>query len=122
MTERDILRALARHGAQALDIPVGEIASRPLATVPADAFAYLAMARMNRLKIRHLGVTGDHGGVIGALSARDLLRLRFQEAIALGDQIEEAADVPELARAWAKMPQIAASLQADRISGARSRP
>jgi len=117
VTERDILRALARHGAQALDIPVGEIASRPLATAPSDAFAYLAMARMNRLKIRHLGVTGDHGGVIGALSARDLLRLRFQEAIALGDQIEEAADVPALARAWARMPQIAANLRADRLSG-----
>jgi CBS domain-containing protein len=117
VTERDILRALARHGAQALDIPVGEIASRPLATVPDDAFAYLALARMNRLKIRHLGVTGEHGGVIGALSARDLLRLRFQEAIALGDQIEEAAEVPELAHAWAKLPQIAAGLQADRMFG-----
>lgn len=117
VTERDVLRALAQHGAQALGIAVGEIASRPLATVPAEAFAYLAMARMNRLKIRHLGVTGDHGGVIGALSARDLLRLRFQEAIGLGDQIEEAHGVPELARAWAKLPQIAANLRADRLLG-----
>jgi DNA polymerase-3 subunit epsilon/CBS domain-containing protein len=75
------------------------------------------MARMNHLKIRHLGVTGEHGGVIGALSARDLLRLRFQELIALGDQIEEAADVPALAAAWAKMPQIAAGLRGDRLSG-----
>lgn len=117
VTERDVLRALARHGGRALDIPVGEIASRPLATVSADAFAYLAMARMNRLKIRHLGVTGEHGGVIGALSAGDLLRLRFQEAIGLGDQIEDAHGVPELARAWAKLPRIAASLRADRLSG-----
>jgi CBS domain-containing protein len=117
VTERDILRALARQGGQALEIPVGEMASRPLATVPADAFAYLAMARMNRLMIRHLGVTGEHGGVIGALSARDLLRLRFQEAIAFGDLIEEADDVTALARAWSKLPQIAASLQADRLSG-----
>jgi CBS domain-containing protein len=117
VTERDILRALAKRKAHALDIPVGDIASRPLATVPAEAFAYLAMARMNRLKIRHLGVTGEHGGVIGALSARDLLRLRFQEAIVFGELIEEADDVPGLARAWARLPQIAASLHADRLSG-----
>jgi CBS domain-containing protein len=117
VTERDVLRALARDGAKALDIPIGEIASRPLATVPEDAFAYLAMARMNRLKIRHLGVTGEHGGVVGALSARDLLRLRFEEAVVLGDLIEEADDVPALARAWSRLPQIAASLRADRLSG-----
>lgn len=116
VTERDVLRAMSRHGVSVLAMPVGQIAIHPLLAVPADAFAYLAMARMNRLKIRHLGVTGEDGRIIGALSARDLLRLRFQEAIALGDQIEEAADARELAAAWAKLPQIAASLRADGVS------
>lgn len=117
VTERDVLRVLARDGAAALDLPVGRMASGPLHTVPADAFAYLAMARMNRLKIRHLGVTGEDGRILGAISSRDLLRLRFQEAIALGDQIEEAADARELAHAWAKLPLIAASLRTDGLSG-----
>lgn len=117
VTERDVLRILARDGAAALDMPVDRMASRPLHTVPADGFAYLAMARMNRLKIRHLGVTGDDGRIVGAISARDLLRLRLQEAIELGDQIEEAADAHELAHAWAKLPRIAASLRADGLSG-----
>lgn len=117
VTERDILRAVARDGAEAFGIPIGDIASRPLATVPADAFAFLAMARMNRLKIRHLGVTGDHGGVVGALSARDLLRLRFQEVLTVGGLIEEADDVAALARSWARLPQIAASLRADHLPG-----
>ena len=44
MTERDILRAIAANGADALALPVAQAMSRPLATVPADAFAYLAIA------------------------------------------------------------------------------
>ena len=74
ITERDILRALARGRTGALALPVTDAMSRPLATVPADAFAYLAVSRMNRLKVRHLGVTDETGRVTGALSARDLLR------------------------------------------------
>ena len=117
VTERDVMRALARSGADALGAPVGEIATRPLATVPAEAFAFLAMARMNRLRIRHLGVTDDRGRVIGALSARDLLRLRAETSIELGDEIEQASDVHGLARAWAKLPQVAAGLLAEGLSG-----
>ncbi len=92
VTERDVLRAIARLGAAALDLPVGQIMSRPLASVPADAFVYRAIGRMNRLKTRHLGVIDEAGRVVGALSARDLLRLRAGEAISLGDEIDDAAD------------------------------
>ena len=59
VTERDLLRAIARFGAAALDLPVGQIMSGPLAAVPADAFVYRAIGRMNRLKIRHLGVVDE---------------------------------------------------------------
>ena len=104
VTERDLLRAIARLGAAALDLPVGQIMSRPLAAVPADAFVYSAIGRINRLKTRHLGVVDEAGTVVGALSARDLLRLRAGEAISLGDEIDDAADAQALAVAWAKLP------------------
>ena len=91
-------------------MPVGRVASRPLITVSADAFAYVAIGRMNRLKIRHLGVTGRAGDVVGALTTRDLLRLRDEEAVELGDEIEHAKDVYELSRAWAKLPETARAL------------
>ena len=68
VTERDVLRALADHGANALTMPVSRFMSLPLAVVPADAFVYLAIGRMSRLKIRHLGVTDESGNIIGALS------------------------------------------------------
>ena len=103
VTERDFLRAIARCGAAALDLPVGQIMSGPLAAVPADAFVYRAIGRMNRLRIHHLGVVDESGGVVGALSARDLLRLRAGEAISLGDEIDDAADAHALAVTWAKL-------------------
>jgi CBS domain-containing protein len=116
VTERDVLRGLAAHGVDALTLPVERITSRPLACVPADAFAHVAMGRMNRLKIRHLGVTDEQGEVIGAVSARDLLRLRAEGGLLLGDEIGQSADVSALARAWAKLPRIAGGLIAEDIA------
>ncbi len=91
--------------------------SRPLATVPEDAFAYLAVSRMNRLKVRHLGVTDEAGHVTGALSARDLLRLRAESGVLLGDRIDQAQSVKALAGAWGHVAQVAADLVREGLSG-----
>jgi CBS domain-containing protein len=116
ITERDILRALATHGESALQMPVEQLMSKPLAVVPADAFVYRAIGRMSRLRVRHLGVTDEADRVIGALSARDLLRLRASEAVSLGDEIDAARDVHALATAWARLPQVVASLLDEGVS------
>jgi CBS domain-containing protein len=115
VTERDVLRALADHGVDALALPVAGLMSKPLASVPAEDFVYRAIARMSRLKIRHLGVVDGEGRVVGALSARDLLRLRADEAVSLGDEIDEAPDIHGLGRAWAKLPHVAAALVAEGV-------
>jgi CBS domain-containing protein len=117
VTERDIMRALSSHGAGALALPVERLMSRPVASVAADTFIYRAIGRMNRLKIRHLGVTDHDGRLCGALSARDLLRLRAEAAVELGDEMDEAEDVETLARAWAKLPQVAGALVREGVSG-----
>jgi DNA polymerase-3 subunit epsilon/CBS domain-containing protein len=117
ITERDVMRALADSDAQALAAPVGKVMSAPLACVPADAFIYRAIGRMSRLKVRHLGVTDEDGRVIGALSARDLLRLRAEEAVSLGDEIDMAEHASELARAWARLPQVVSALLAEGVPG-----
>jgi DNA polymerase-3 subunit epsilon/CBS domain-containing protein len=118
VTERDLLRAIGEGGGAALAQPVERVMSRPLTAVPADAFVYRAIGRMQRLRIRHLGVVDDDGALAGALSARDLLRLRKSEAISLGDEIDEAADAPQLGRAWAKLPRVAASLLSEAVPAA----
>lgn len=117
VTERDVMRAIADEGAAALAAPVSRIMSRPLAAVPAEAFVYVAIGRMSRLKIRHLAVVDHAGLVVGALSARDLLRLRAGQAVAMGDEVDAAEDVGELAHAWAKLPETAQSLRAEGLSG-----
>jgi CBS domain-containing protein len=117
ITERDVMRALAERGPEALTMPVGKIMSAPLAAIPADAFIYRALGRMSRLNIRHLGATDEDGHVIGALSARDLLRLRAQDAVSLDDEIDTAEHAADLARAWAKLPLVASGLLAEGVPG-----
>jgi CBS domain-containing protein len=117
ITERDVMRALAERGPEALEMPVGQVMSVPLAAVPAEAFVYRAIGRMSRLEVRHLGVTDEDGQVVGALSARDLLRLRAEDAVSLGDEIDMAEHAVDLARAWAKLPLVAAGLVAESLSG-----
>ena len=115
LTERDVLRAISKQGTDALARPVSDFASRPLSAVPADAFVYRAIGRMSRLNVRHLGVVDETGRIVGALSARDLLRLRSGSAVALGDEIDEAADVHALGAAWAKLPAVARGLVAEGV-------
>ncbi|MEZ5786762.1 MAG: DUF294 nucleotidyltransferase-like domain-containing protein [Xanthobacteraceae bacterium] len=116
VTERDLLRALDAHGGETLGLPVERFMSRPIATVPADAFVYRAIGRMNRLKIRHLGATDEAGFLVGSISARDLLRLRAGEAVSLGDEIDQADSVEALGAAWRKLPGVAAALMAEKVS------
>ncbi|HMB47696.1 MAG TPA: exonuclease domain-containing protein, partial [Afifellaceae bacterium] len=116
VTERDVMRTIASVGPDALEKPVANIAARPLVTVPADAFVYRAVGRMDRLKIRHLGVVDERGALVGALSARDLLRLRASEAINLGDAINVAGSPAELAAAWASLPSIASGLVGEDVN------
>jgi CBS domain-containing protein len=117
VTERDMLRMLARHGVGALTHSVDSAMSKPLATIDADAFGYVAIGRMNRLGVRHLGVVDDSGTVIGALSARDLLRLRAQGGLMLGDDIGHADTAATLARAWAQVQPVTAGLLAEGLGG-----
>lgn len=117
VTERDVLRAIDRLGAAALELPVSQIMAHPLICVPADAFLYRAIGRMNRHRIRHLGVVDEADRIVGALSARDLLRLRSGEAASLDDEIEDATDAHGLSIAWAKLPRLAAALLAEGLSG-----
>ncbi|MBB4004526.1 DUF294 nucleotidyltransferase-like domain-containing protein [Aurantimonas endophytica] len=115
VTERDMLRQISNEREEALAAPVGAIASRPLASVRAAAFAYRAIGRMDRLGLRHLAVRSDDGRLVGMLSARDLLRLRAGSAIKLDDAIEDAPDAAALAAAWATLPGVARSLLGEDI-------
>jgi len=116
VTERDVMRAFSEHGPSAFAMPVVALMSYPLHVVQANALAYAAIGRMNRLQVRHLGVADRAGRVAGVLSSRDLLRLRAEGAVELADEIGSARDVHDLARAWARLAQIAGELLAEGLS------
>jgi CBS domain-containing protein len=115
VTERDMMRLLAAGGAEALSRPVGEFASRPLATIAGEAFVYRAIARMDRLKIRHLAVRDERERLAGVISARDLLHLRAGAAIGLDDAIGFAVSAQAMAQAWATLPAVVHMLAVEEL-------
>jgi len=110
VTERDILRAIAREGAKAFAKPVKSIATFPLESVSDESFLYLAFGRMRRKKYRHMGVVNSQGELVGAITQRDLLRLQADEALAFSDALGEAVSTEELALVWRKLANAARSL------------
>lgn len=110
ITERDIMRAIDAEKAGALEMPVGRFAIRPLITIGSDEFVYRALTRMSSAGFRHLGVHDDEGGLTGALSMRDLLRQRADDALSLGDNIQRAASASELGRIWPDLTNVTRAL------------
>ncbi|WP_119271860.1 DUF294 nucleotidyltransferase-like domain-containing protein [Taklimakanibacter deserti] len=115
ITERDLLRAVAADPQGAFGRPAADIASFPLKTVQVSDFVYRAISRMNRWQFRHLGVADEDGNIVGALSARDLLRQRAQDAVALGDAIEEARTARALGEAWSRLTLVAEALVREEV-------
>ena len=114
-TERDVLRAIEAHGADALARSLVSLASRPLQAVHVDDFVYRAIGRMDRLGLRHLAVTDAAGAVVGMVTTRNLLRHRASRAIVLGDGIDRATTVGELREAWGRLSLMAGSLVAEEV-------
>jgi CBS domain-containing protein len=75
LSERDVVRAIAQHGADALAMTVRERMSSPVQTChPGDGIDRI-MAFMTEHRIRHLPVLED-GRLIGIVSIGDVVKLR----------------------------------------------
>ncbi|MEQ8356047.1 MAG: DUF294 nucleotidyltransferase-like domain-containing protein [Kiloniellaceae bacterium] len=110
LTERDILRACNDDAAAAFEAPVSRYAKHPLVTVEADEFIYRAITGMSHRGFRHLGVRDGDNKLVGALSARDLLRQRASGALSLGDSLETAATPADLGRIWSELTTVVRGL------------
>jgi CBS domain-containing protein len=78
VSERDIVRVLAEHGARALDEPVRKFMTRGVFTCSyADTVAGI-MERMTEGKFRHLPVI-EEGAVVGLISIGDVVKYRVME-------------------------------------------
>jgi CBS domain-containing protein len=78
VSERDVVRALSRHGARVSDLPVSELMTRNVVTcAPRDSVKQL-MTEMTRRRIRHLPVVAD-GELVGIVSIGDVVKNRLEE-------------------------------------------
>ncbi|MBP7063766.1 DUF294 nucleotidyltransferase-like domain-containing protein [Ferrovibrio sp.] len=116
LTERDLTRALARLGAAAADLPVGQAMTRGIISLPEDALLFRAIGRMRRLNLRYLAVTDGRGDYVGMVSARALLRQRAAEAQSVSDGIEGASDAASLGAVRAALPDLCRALLEEKLS------
>ena len=117
LTERDLLRATTQSSIDPAVATVRQFMSAPVETMDADEMLYRALGRMDRRGIRHLCATAAAGTATGMVSQRDLLRHRARSVLALEDAIATAETTPALAAAYATIPDTAARLIAEGVSG-----
>lgn len=78
LSERDIVRRLAQHGARALELTVGETMTRRVATCQESDTVSELMEQMTHGKFRHMPVVeGDR--LIGMVSIGDVVKFRLGE-------------------------------------------
>jgi len=77
-SERDLLNAVARRGASALDCQVNELASTHVLTCGSSDRIDAALGLMTMRRIRHLPVVDD-GELSGMVSIGDLVKYRLDE-------------------------------------------
>ncbi|WP_434623517.1 CBS domain-containing protein [Azospirillum sp. B2RO_4] len=79
LSERDVVRAVARDGAGALDRPAADLMTRELITgTPTDTVADM-MAVMTQRRIRHVPII-EAGRVVGVISIGDVVKARIDDA------------------------------------------
>ncbi|HAP78527.1 MAG TPA: histidine kinase [Acidimicrobiaceae bacterium] len=79
VSERDVVRAAAAHGASALGRPVESVMSTEVTVCrPADSVPRL-MELMTEHRIRHLPVVDDDGRLCGIVSIGDVVKARLGE-------------------------------------------
>ncbi len=77
-SERDLVRAVAKHGARVLDMRVGEVMTRSSPVCSSqDSLAHV-MSEMTRTRNRHLPVVDD-GRLTGIVSIGDVVKHRLEE-------------------------------------------
>lgn len=118
VTERDLLRTVARGDMNLDETAIDRVMTTPVAGMRANEPVYRALARMDRLGIRHLCVLDDDGKVLGMVSQRDLLQHRARSSSIIDDALVEADTVQALAAAYGRVPQAAAQLAAEGLNGA----
>jgi CBS domain-containing protein len=78
LSERNIVRAVAERGANALAVPVADVMTRKVVTCGMDETVIEIMARMTAAKFRYVPVV-EEGRLTGIVSIGDVVKWRLDE-------------------------------------------
>jgi CBS domain-containing protein len=78
VSERDLVRALASHGAKAMELEARQVMTRDVVTCDPDDSIDQVMQTMTRGRFRHLPVV-RHGELLGLVSIGDVVKARLEE-------------------------------------------
>ena len=114
VTDADLREKVVLGGASR-DAPLSAIMTAPVHTIAAGTLAAEASIAMLTLGVGHLPVLDDDGGVVGMVSAGDLMSLEARNPFALRHSLQRARDEDELAAAATDIPKLFVDLLDDRL-------
>lgn len=79
VTERDIVRTLASHGASVLEQPVSAVMTASVQCAPPSAAVADLMALMTERRFRHVPVIDEDSKMVGIVSIGDIVKNRLGE-------------------------------------------
>lgn len=79
LSERDIVRAIAQGGHDALSAPVSDLMTRDVVTCSASASLDDVMHTMTKGRFRHVPVVADDGRLAGIISIGDAVKHQIGE-------------------------------------------
>ncbi len=93
LSERDIVRALAEHGAEAMTLQVAKVMTRNVVTCGEDDNIASIMEQMTAGKFRHLPVV-TKGELVGLVSIGDIVKQRLGEIEQESEQLRDTSGRP----------------------------
>jgi CBS domain-containing protein len=113
VTDGDLVRVVAEG--MSVDAPVGEVVSRALTTVGADAAGADVMLAMLDNDVRHVGVLSPRDELLGVLGGIDLVAAEARAPFALRREIACACDKDELDEAAQRLRSTVVALHATKL-------
>ena len=87
LSERDLVRALAHRGVQALGAPVNDFMTRKIVTCRREATADQVLTIMTDKRFRHIPVV-ENGEMIGLITQGDVVKAKLSELSMEKDALE----------------------------------
>ena len=79
VSERDVVRTLAKEGVEAMDAPVSSFMTRDVKSATEEDGVIDVARRMSAGRFRHMPVVGDGGRLVGIVSVGDAIKYRLEQ-------------------------------------------